>query len=92
MDHTLIRIGLPVKCAYGDCGTKDFVKPNTDYGGWYKSKMFRFKPRKRWFCPEHYEFARNKDNHFYENYKTPDPYIEEAAQAKTVDELYDLID
>lgn len=89
MEQTLIRIGLPVKCAYGDCKAKGFVKPQSDYGGWYKSKMFRFKMHKRWFCPKHYEKGRELDNRFYENYKTPDPYPEKEA---TVDELYKLLD
>jgi len=96
MDQALIQVGLPVTCAYGDCGTKGFVKPrnteNTDYAGWYKSKFFRLRLRKRWFCPEHYEEGQRIDNQFYENYKTPDPYPEEAVQAATVDELYKLLD
>jgi hypothetical protein len=91
MEEALRQIGLPVKCAYGDCEVTGHVKPGTDYGGWYKSKMFRFKPRKRWFCPEHYEDGRRIDNKFYENYRTPDPYPEQEAEA-TIDELYKLID
>ncbi len=91
MEEALLQIGLPVTCAYGDCGQKGFVKPHTDYGGWYKSKMFRMRPRKRWFCPEHYTFGRDKDNHFYENYKTPDPYTE-TDTPDMIEELYALID
>jgi len=94
MEAALEAIGLPVKCAYGDCDTKGFVKPrnteNADYGGWYKSKLFRFK-RKRWFCPEHYEQGRAIDNKFYENYRTPDPYPEKQTEA-TTEELYKLLD
>lgn len=92
MDQALIQIGLPVCCAYGDCGTTAFVKPHSDYDGWYKSKFFRLRPRKRWFCPEHYEKGREIDNRFYENYKTPDPYLEKKGVETTVDELYKLLD
>lgn len=93
MEEALIQVGLPVKCAYGDCGVTGFVKPafvDPKHGGWYKSKLFRFK-RKRWYCPAHYEEGRAIDNRFYENYKTPDPYPEQETEA-TVDELYKLID
>lgn len=85
-------MGLPVACAFGDCEAKGHVKPQSDYGGWYKSKMFRFRPRKRWFCPEHYEQGRAIDNKFYENYRTPDPYPEKAQVEKTEEELYKLLD
>lgn len=91
MEQALIQVGLPVKCAFGDCESTGFVKPHTDHDGWYKSKMFRMRPRKRWFCPEHYERGREIDNRFYENYKTPDPYPEQAIE-DTVDELYKLLD
>lgn len=91
MDQALIQVGLPVKCAYGDCESKGFVKPHSDYGGWYKSKFFRFRPRKRWYCPDHYEEGRAIDNKFYENYRTPDPYPEQQTE-NTVDELYKLLD
>lgn len=94
MEEALVQIGLPVTCAYADCGVKGFVKPATDYGGWYKSKMFRFKIRKRWFCPEHYEKGREIDNKFYENFKTPDPYTDTELKSmeETQDELYKLLD
>lgn len=91
MEEALIQVGLPVTCAFGDCGTKGFVKPATDYGGWYKSKFFRLRFKKRWYCPEHYEKGREIDNRFYENYKTPDPYPEESVE-KTEEELYKLLD
>lgn len=86
-----MAVGLPVTCAFGDCGTKGHVKPQSDYGGWYKSKMFRMRPRKRWYCPEHYEEGRAIDNKFYQNYLTPDPYSESELEA-TQDELYKLLD
>lgn len=89
VDNALVRVGLPVKCGWGDCEATGFVKPATDYGGWYKSKMFRLRIKKRWFCPEHYEKGRELDNRFYENYKTPDPYPEPED---SLDELYKLID
>ncbi len=86
-----MAVGFPVKCR--KCGEKGFVKPRTDYGGWYKSKLLRMSV-KRWFCPEHYEIGRKMDNHFYENYLTPDPYDakELAAIEETQDELYKLLD
>ena len=82
-----MQIGLPVKCR--KCKTPGQVKPK-NYGGWYKSKMFRFK-RLKWYCPEHYELGREVDNKFYENYKTPDPYPAEKFE-DTVDKLYKLLD
>lgn len=91
MDHALVEVGLPVKCAWGDCGTKGNVKPATDYGGWYKSKFFRFRIKKRWYCPEHYEKGRELDNRFYDNWKTPDPYTEKDT-ANIEEELYALLD
>ena len=89
MDQAIIKVGLPVTCR--KCKVKGFVKPHTDYGGWYKSKIFRLQ-RLRWFCPDHYEDGRRIDNHFYENYKTPDPYPEEVAQEKATEDLYALLD
>lgn len=88
MDQALAKIGLPVKCAFGDCRTRGFVKPH-NYAGWYKIKMFRFNIHKRWFCPEHYEDGRRIDNEFYRNYLTPDPYPEEKDPTE---ELYKLLD
>lgn len=86
MEAALEQVGLPVKCR--KCRKKGFVKPRTDYGGWYKSKLLRFKPN-RWFCPKHYEIGRKMDNHFYENYRTPDP---EPEPENVEDELYKLLD
>lgn len=94
MEEALIQVGLPVTCAWGDCGTKGNVKPkfvDPTHGGWYKSKMFRMRPKKKWFCPEHYEEGRALDNRFYENFKTPDPYPEEQTEQTTA-ELYALLD
>lgn len=91
MEEALLQVGLPVSCAYGDCEAHAFVKPRTDYGGWYKSKFFRFRFKKRWFCPEHYEAGREIDNRFYDNWKTPDPYNENDT-ASIEEELYKLLD
>jgi len=82
----LIKVGLPVKCR--KCGEKGFVRPRSDYGGWYRSKMLRL-TRNKWFCPEHYEIGRKMDNRFYENYKTPDP---EPEPEDTTEALYKLLD
>lgn len=94
MEEALIQVGLPVRCAYGDCGVTGHVKPkfvDETHGGWYKSKFFRLRPRKRWFCPEHYEQGREIDNRFYENWKTPDPYTEKDTD-NIEEELYALLD
>ena len=95
IDNALLRVGLPVRCGFGDCGATGFVKPkcvDPKHAGWYKSKLFRRTSKKRWYCPEHYEEGRAIDNRFYENYKTPDPYPEPKQVEETVDELYKLID
>lgn len=96
MDQALIQVGLPVKCRWGECDATDFIKPrfvDPIHKGWYKSKMYRYK-NKHWYCPEHYEKGREVDNHFYENYKTPDPYPDGGTEdpEETVDELYKLLD
>jgi len=92
VEEAIIQVGLAVKCSYGDCETAGRVKPATDYGGWYKLKMFRLRNwKKRWYCPEHYEQGRELDNRFYENWKTPDPYTEKDT-ANIEEELYALLD
>lgn len=94
MEEALIQVGLPVHCGWGDCEITGFVKPkcvDPTHGGWYKSKMFRFRIKKRWFCPDHYEKGRELDNRFYENLKTPDPYTEKDT-ANIEEELYALLD
>lgn len=94
MEEAIIQVGLPVKCNFGDCESTTFVKPHTDYNGWYKSKFFRFRWKKRWYCPDHYEKGREIDNNFYENWKTPHPYTKEELESreKITDELYALLD
>lgn len=91
METAIEVVGLPVKCR--KCGEKGFVKPRSDYGGWYKSKLFRLK-RAKWYCPEHYEIGRKVDNHFYDNYLTPHPYTKTELEVieETQDELYKLLD
>lgn len=91
MEEAIIQVGLPVKCNYGDCGVTGNVKPDKQYGGWYKSKMFRMRWKKQWYCPEHYEQGREIDNRFYENWKTPDPYTEKDTD-NIEEELYALLD
>lgn len=94
MEEALIQVGLPVRCGYADCGVTGHVKPafvDPTHGGWYKSKFFRLRYKKRWFCPEHYEAGREIDNRFYDNWKTPDPYNENDT-ASIEEELYKLLD
>lgn len=95
MEQAITLIGLPVKCGYGDCGRIGLVRPQTDYGGWYKSKLHRFHHKKKWWCPEHYDFAKQRDEHFYkfrDNYPTPLPEPVVETVESTTEELYDLID
>lgn len=94
MEQALIQVGLPVTCAYGDCGAETFVKPATDHDGWYKSKFFQRRPRQRWYCPKHYQKGREIDNKFFQNVRVPDPYSEKELKSmeKTQDELYKLLD
>ena len=88
MDQALIQVGLPVKCAYGDCGVTSFVKPH-NYGGWYKSRLMRFK-RKKWFCPAHAKKGEDIDNRFYQTYATPVEKVE--LKDSTEEELYKLLE
>lgn len=85
MEEYILRVGLPVKCR--KCGAKGDVIPRTDYGGWYKSKMLR--KSNKWFCPEHYQVAKDMDDRFYKLSKTPEVKI---VPMDTVDELYKLLD
>lgn len=92
MDEAIRQVGLPVHCR--KCEVAGFVKPGTDYGGWYKSKKYRT-TNNRWFCPEHYEIGRKVDNDFFQRSPTPDPYSEEEKQKQiesTEEELYKLLD
>lgn len=80
MDFAIDKIGLPVKCTR--CNKKGFIKPRTDYGGWYRIKILR---KYRWYCPEHNESATNFHNNFKEQYKTP-------QKDRTEEELYKLLE
>lgn len=84
MDEALIQVGLPVKCIYADCQTRGFVKPGTDYGGWYKARIYR-KRKNKWFCPEHYNNGKEADERFY---KTPQPELKDTTE----EELYKLLE
>lgn len=94
MDATLFRVGMRVRCRI--CPAEGRVKPQTDYEGWYKSKLLR--KSNRWFCPgEHYKIGRDMDNRFYDNHMTPDPWTEEEKKAQehaksAEEELYELLD
>lgn len=83
MDEALIQVGLPVKCVWGDCNTKGFVKPWTDYGGWGR------RSRTKWYCPAHAKKAQELYDDITERYKTPDPGL---IPADTEAELYKLLD
>ena len=85
MDEVLLKIGFPVNCR--KCRVEGRVRPQTDYGGWYKSTLLR--KSNRWFCPEHHDIGKQMDNGFYARYATPEPV---EAPEETVDELYKLLD
>lgn len=89
MEEALRTVGLPVKCR--TCSKKGFVKPHSDYGGWYRSK---WGPRsKRWLCPDHADAGKASDKHFTDRFKTPEGGQEQAKpEETTVDELYKLLD
>lgn len=48
MEEAIAKIGLPVKCHI--CKIGAYIKPRTDYGGWFKLKSLN---RILWYCPEH---------------------------------------
>ena len=96
MDHALLQVGLPVACAIEDCEIKGFVKPQSDYGGWYKAVKRFTAWKKRWFCPEHYDEGKKID-HLYDNFKTPvfTPIVvpdSEPDEPEDIEKLYALID
>lgn len=84
MDQALIKIGLPVSCSA--CGEKGYVKPATDYGGWYKQKLIT---KTRWYCPAHSEAIRKFVKSLDEKFATPEP---EKTLEATTEELYALLD
>lgn len=90
MDEAILQIGAPVKCKL--CDTTGRVKPQTDYDGWYKSRLLRNNWRKRWFCPgEHAQIGKDMDTNFYERYATPTTTPATAVE-DTTEELYKLLD
>ncbi len=86
VEEVLQRVGLPVKCS--TCAATGYVKPRTDYGGWYKSRLFRKTLKKKWYCPEHAAAGKHTDDYFYQITATPPPSVE----ASTEEELYKLLD
>jgi hypothetical protein len=87
-EEVIERIGLPVKCH--TCKKRGFVKPRTDYGGWYK-----YKPIGRsiiWYCPGEAEQVKQWRQGFQDRYATPAPSQEAVAKASTEEELYKLLD
>lgn len=83
MDQALLQVGLPVKCSWGDCGIKAFVKAGTDHDGWTR------RWRKKWYCPEHSKKAQQKYDAFVEQYKNLEL---ESKTETTEEELYKLLD
>lgn len=88
MDQALIKIGLPVKCH--TCEQRGYIKPGTNYGGWYKYKPLR-KPI-IWYCPTEAEKIRQYRKGIEDRYATPAPSPQAVAQASTEEELYKLLD
>lgn len=82
MDEVLVKVGLPVKCR--KCRVRGFIKPGSDYGGWFKSKLFT-RPHLRWYCPEHAEIGKAVDARFNTMGIT-------ALPDTTEEELYALLD
>ena len=82
VDEVLVRMGLPVKCR--KCKKQGFVRPISDYGGWFKSKIFRA-PYLRWYCPKHYKIGEAVDARYNTTGIT-------ALSDTTEEELYALLD
>lgn len=57
MEYVIERIGLPVRCHI--CKVLGFVKPRTDYGGWFRLKSLG---RVLWYCPEHAAGGESRGN------------------------------
>lgn len=82
MDEALIKIGLPVTCS--SCGDKAFVKPNTDYNGWY---CRRLGSRRRWYCPKDSVHLKRMIESMNEAHVAPP-----ARPEETIEDLYRLLD
>lgn len=83
MEQALIKVGLPVKCR--KCGKKGFVKPGTDYGGWFGSRLFKLR-HLRWYCPKHAKIGKAVDDRFFEHCRDPEPAPDAIA------DLYAILD
>lgn len=79
------KFGLPVKCR--KCGAKGFVKPGTNYGGWWRNKLSR---RSIWYCPDHAHNGSAMKDNIENRYKTPEP--EQPPEPSAEEELYKLLD
>jgi len=85
MDEALIQVGLPVKCR--TCGKKGYVKPHTDYNGWYRWKLLR--EVSRWYCPDDAPKGVAMKQNMDDGYPTPEL---ETAPEDIEAELYKLLD
>lgn len=84
VENAIELVGLPVKCHR--CHAKGFVKPRTDYGGWYHWKAYH---KSHWFCTECADGARNVREGVTQRYLTPEP---KPAPEDVTEELYKLLD
>lgn len=87
MDAALLQVGLPVRCR--KCRVQGFVRPQTDYGGWWRLKLLR--GRSIWYCPE----DRLDGQHGEEAIKSwyPDKKAEPVVDTSTTEEeLYKLLE
>lgn len=84
MESALTKVGLPVKCR--TCGTRAFVKPNSDYDGWWRIKIMG-KPV--WYCPEDVPKGQGMHSGVANLLETMTPL---ETSDHTVDELYKLLD
>lgn len=100
MEHALLKVGLPVACALENCEVKGFVIPQTDYGGWYKSKLLRNRTKK-WYCPTHADETQKSEARFLSGGYSHNTSIEHGViyydeatdlSEEAVDELYKLLD
>lgn len=90
MEQAILAVGLPVTCI--DCGAKGSVKPRSDYGGWYKSRLLRNRAKK-WYCPSHAVKYKKVEDRFLSGGYSKNTPIEVETKEKSVEEqLYDLID
>lgn len=84
MDQSLIKVGLPVTCS--SCGEKGFVKPGSDYSGWYRRRLGH---KSRWYCPADAISIKKLVESLEQKYRTPEP---EQTPEDTTEALYKLLD